>query len=252
MPESERGGLPVVRRIAVLLTALGPLAPSAPGAPAPAPPPAQTIPECVRLIQAGRFDEARGILEPLVSAHPDWGRAQFTLGLTFHKEKRYGAARPYFERALALEPEYQPAHLFTAWCYYYLGELALAKTQFEAVRAADAASAEAALGLGLIALDGGETAGATNRLEEAIRFARAASDGETEYRAQTRLGDLLAQGDAPGALDAAGTAYERAAALRPEAPEIWFKIARLRERQGNSSGAAEARARLERLRTPAP
>src|SRR5262245_30253260 len=50
-----------------------------------------------RLVLQGRVLEARAQLEVWRRENPQDGRAAFLLGLTYHREKRYGEARPLFE-----------------------------------------------------------------------------------------------------------------------------------------------------------
>src|SRR5262249_43217441 len=88
-------------------------APSPPAPPAPAAAPEQggddgspslgpQLELIARLITHGRTDDARTQLQEYRRAHPEDGRAAFLLGLTYHREKRYGQARPLFEEAARL------------------------------------------------------------------------------------------------------------------------------------------------------
>ena len=70
------------------------------------------------LIGRQQTDSARARLQPFIEAHPDDGQAAFLLGLTYHREKRYALARPWFESAEALAPDYHPTYHFSGWCLY--------------------------------------------------------------------------------------------------------------------------------------
>jgi tetratricopeptide (TPR) repeat protein len=207
--------------------------------------PADAIPKALAQIQRGEYEAARAALAPLVAAHPQWGRARFALALAWHKEKRYETARPLFERAIALEPAYAPAHLFFGWCLYYLGDLPAARREFGIYLAGEPDSADALIGAALVEMDDGHDTEAAARLERASSIAKQRGDAESEFRAQVRLGDLRAgRDDVAGAL----ACYGRAIELRPESAEAWFKVARARSRSGDEAGAAEAMKTAGRLR----
>src|SRR3990170_4071978 len=60
-------------------------------------PPPEILPHCLELIKQKRHEEARRLLIPVVSQHPDWPRANFYLALTYHRENRYEQARDLFK-----------------------------------------------------------------------------------------------------------------------------------------------------------
>ena len=80
-----------------------------------------------RLIEQHQTDTARAALGAYQYKHPDDGQAEFLVGLSFHREKRYGLARPHFGRAVELAPGFHPAYHFQGWCLYYLGEYRVVK-----------------------------------------------------------------------------------------------------------------------------
>jgi tetratricopeptide (TPR) repeat protein len=195
---------------------------------------------CFRLIEAGQFEAARARLEPIVAAHPRWQRALFLLALAHHEQKRYGEARPLFARALAADPssaDVLAIRLHYAWCLYYLGDAEGARREFESFVAERADYADAHFGLGLIAFDADDVAGATERFETAIRLAQAAGDVRREGKARARLADVLVR---TGELTRARTELETAVKLRPDAYEAYFKLSRVLERLGDAEGAARA------------
>lgn len=203
------------------------------------------------LIRQGRTAEARALLEPVVAAHPAWGRARFHLALTWHEEHRYALARPEFERAIALDPAYRPAKLFYGWCLYYLGDLEQAHARFQAYLADRPDDADATFALGLIALDQDDAVGARTEFERAIALAREQSDAPVEAKAQIRLADALLRDGTPDARAAAQRALERAVELEPRRPEAWFKLSRVLSLAGRTEAARDAAAKSQALRAEA-
>jgi hypothetical protein len=80
--------------------------PSPPVTPEPPAPPTLG-PELLAIaksIDQRQTDAARARLQAYLGRHPEDGCAEFLMGLTFHREKRYALARPRFERAVELTP----------------------------------------------------------------------------------------------------------------------------------------------------
>jgi len=207
-------------------------------------PPADFLPNCMKLIEQKRYAEARSLLEPVLAEHPDWPRAKFYLALTYHKENRYGAARELYERVLELDPQYHSVRLFYGWCLYYLGELGPARAMFEAFLAAKPDYPDAIFALGLIDFDSDEIESARARFLEAIELAEQKGDTRTEAKSRARLADLLVR---TGKLAAARAELERSIELNPRNYEAHFKLSRVLDRLGDSAGAAAARARHQQM-----
>ena len=143
---------------------------AATGGPArePAPPPVQTgsVPELqpapvslnarltaiFRLIGRRKTAEARKQLAAYLSDNADDGRAEFLVGLSYHREKSYGRARPHFVRATELSPGYHQTYHFLGWCLYYLGDARAARDAFEEHLAFVPDEGDSHFGIGLIYL----------------------------------------------------------------------------------------------------
>lgn len=218
------------------------------GTPAPVvqrelPPPASTelgprLVTAFRLIEAHRTETARADLGAYLEEFPDDGKAEFLLGLSYHREKRYSLARPHFARAVALEPGYHPAYHFQGWCLYWLGELPAAREAFEKHLHYTPDEGDSHFAIGLIDLD-------EDRLDEAAgRFRRAiALQKDTPQRrkdvakAHARLGDIHIRRDE---LEEARTQLQTATELWPEHYTAFYKLSRVLTRLGEPEAAAEA------------
>lgn len=217
--------------------ALPPTGGGPPAARAPLPPEG-FLESCLSLMQRQRYREARDRLLPVVGDHPGWGRAHFYLALTFHKEDRYAEALPLFDRAIELEPEYQPPRFYRAWCHYYLGDLAAARVGFESYLGLNPNYPDAIFALGLIDFDADDVGSARRRFERTIELALAKQDRATEAKARARLADVWVR---LNDVAAARQELDRSLALNPENHEAWFKLSRVLERLGDGPGAEGAR-----------
>lgn len=75
------------------------------------------------LVARGEFESARQQIHAFLEENPNSGEAKFLLGLSYHRQKKYGLAKPYFKEAVELSPLFHPALHFQGWCLYYLGEI---------------------------------------------------------------------------------------------------------------------------------
>jgi tetratricopeptide (TPR) repeat protein len=217
------------------------------GAPAPLPPPGE-MEQCSSLIRAGRFEEARARLAPIVAAHPGWQRATFLLGLSYHEEGRHAEARPLLARALALDatsPDAPALHLHLGWTMLQLGEVEGAREQFGRLLAVRPGYAEAHFALGLLDFDRDDLEAARSAFKQAIDLAHQTGDARIEGKARARLADVLVR---TGDLARAREELEAAVRLRPDAYEAYFKLSRVLERLGDAEGAKRARQRHDELR----
>jgi Tfp pilus assembly protein PilF len=220
--------------------AAAPAPSAAPTAAAPAKPP-PLGPELTAIAQAiGRqqTEAARESLEAYLQRHPDDGRAEFLMGLSFHREKQYAEARPRFERAIELTPEYHTTYHFLGWCLYYLGDMAGARAAFESHLAHMPTEGDSHFGLGLIDLD-------EDRLDDAeAQFRRAIELQQDNPRrrkdvskAHARLADVYMRRDD---LAAARTELETATRLWPHHYTAFYKLSRVLNRLGEAEAAEEA------------
>jgi tetratricopeptide (TPR) repeat protein len=207
----------------------------------------RSLAEAAALIELGRFDDARRLLEALASTPGHEHEARFGIALSLHKEERYAEARPLFEALLDAGPAFERAHMtlyFYAWCLYNLGEKDAARAAFEAFLALEPAEADAYFGLGLLALEANDPAGARTRFEESIQRAEAAKDPAQVAKACERLGDMH---DAEGRPKEALDAYVRCLQLDPSTTAAYLKLSNLQLRLGDEQGAARNKKRYEQL-----
>ena len=126
----------------------------------PTAPPA-TPPETLRtelapffdLIREGRTGPARVRVRKHLNLHPEDGQAHFLFGLSYHREKQYVEAEPYFADGRRFSPAFPPVHYFSGWCAYYRGALDDARAHFERYLELLPDVSDAWFGLGVIAYD---------------------------------------------------------------------------------------------------
>jgi tetratricopeptide (TPR) repeat protein len=190
-----------------------------------------------RLIAAGRAAQAREELLRHLEQFPDDGRAEFLLGLTFHREKSYALALPHLEKAAGLAPEYHPVHHFLGWCRYYLGDMPGSRSALlEHLRLAPG-EGDSHFALGLIDLDENRLDEAEAQFREAIRLQEARPERKREVsKAHARLADVYIRREN---LEAARVHLETSTALWPEHYTAFYKLSRVLRRLGRT-GEAEA------------
>lgn len=200
---------------------------------------------CLRLLSAQRFDEARALGKKLVASYPKSSRAHLMLALGYHKDRRYEAAEPWFERAMALDPQDHIVWSFYGWCLYNLGKTADARRVFEGFLKIQPEHADAHFALGLLDFDADDIVSSEKRFRSAIQYAQKAGGRADEAKARARLADVLVRTDR---LDQARQELERAVRLNPDLYGAYFKLSRVLQRLGDAQGAAQARRMHEQVR----
>jgi tetratricopeptide (TPR) repeat protein len=230
-------------------------------APAPQPQPGEDRARvALQLIARNHPDQAEPVARALLAAHPDQPRAAFVLGLSLHKQKRYGDAVPLFESALAganaIDPtrraEQFPEHAhvahFLGWARYYAGDLAGARGAFASHVAAVPTAGDSWYGLALVEIDEDQVDDAAAALERAyacLPEAERIDDARSRDRGKilARQGDLALRADRT---QDAIELYRRALRAWPDHYEVWAKVARCYDRLGDAEAAD--RARVEELK----
>ena len=87
------------------------------------------------------------------------------------RDNDQAAAVAYFERAIELNPDHAPTHLYIGAAYLLLEDLDRSEEHFTRAMELDQASINARIGLGRVALARGEAETAVTILEEAVRLA---------------------------------------------------------------------------------
>lgn len=220
----------------------------------PDPPPAQTVsvPEpqpspvslnarlttIFKLIGRRQTVEARNQLAAYLSDNTDDGRAEFLVGLSYHREKSYARARPHFVRATEHSPGYHQTYHFLGWCLYYLGDARAARDAFKEHLAFVPDEGDSHFGIGLIDLD-------EDRLDDAqVRFQKAIELQVNNQRrrrnvakAHVRLADVYVRRNQ---LEDARDHLETATSLWPQHYAAFYKLSRVRTRLGEAESAKEA------------
>ncbi len=208
-------------------------------------PPADFLPLCLKLIRQRQTARARELLEPVVADHPEWAKARFYLGLTYHREKRYERAAEQFKRSLELDPLYHPQRVYYGWCLYYLGDPEAAREMFEAYLEVKPDYPDALFALGLIAFDADEVASAQRLFERVIALAQTSKDAKTEAKGRARLADVLIRLDM---IKPAKAQLDRSIMLNPDNFEVYYKLSRVLERLGEREAAQAARLKHDEVR----
>ncbi|MBT8486349.1 MAG: tetratricopeptide repeat protein [Phycisphaerales bacterium] len=203
-----------------------------------------------RLIEARQTGPARVRLRKRLDRDQTDGQACFLFALSYHRERRYGLARPYFERALAHEPSFAPAWYFSGWASYYLGDIEAARVAFERHLLLTPDAGDSHFGLGLIALDEDRLDDAADRFETALEI-----HGDTPGRdkdrskAHARLADVFVR---RGHFEDAKAELETATTLFPDHYEAYYKLyrvhMRLEETEAADAALAKFHAARERVR----
>ncbi len=196
----------------------------------------------IQLVTAREFSAARTILEKLLEERPEAARVRFFLGLTFHKEGRYEAARKHYEVLLqsgSTFADYYKTQYFYGWSLYNLGEVNAARRGFEIYLESQPDSGDAHFGLGLIEFDEGHLKLAGKHFLRAISLA--AGNPGLIAKSRTRLADVLAQ---QNRLEEAKKELELATRLRPQQYNAHYKLYQVSLQLGQEE---EARAALERF-----
>lgn len=193
------------------------------------------------LLQAEDFHGAAEVLQAGCKMVPNSAQLQLALGVAYYGQRRFPEAIDRFLQTTRLAPEVEQPYAFLGKLLGQAGdrlpEMAGAFQTFlkNNPKSRNAQFLYAKL---LLALDEGDTA-------EAERLLRLASSGaEGLWEANLELGVLLAkQRKYPEAAEE----LQRSIELNPREASSHYHLARVYDRLGNASGAAEERSRHEQL-----
>jgi tetratricopeptide (TPR) repeat protein len=203
-----------------------------------------------KLLRSAQYPSAEAVARAMVKERSDDLRAGFYLGLALHKEKRHGEALAYLERASAGPadsfPEAAHAVHYLGWCRYYLGDLPGARIAFTTHANAFPNYDDTQFALGLIAYEEDRVIDAEAYFRRALQLL-GEQQGAARERAKNlaRLGDVLLRQDR---LPEAEQCYRQAVELFETHGEAWSKLARVLDRLGRASDAANARARQAEIK----
>ncbi len=190
------------------------------------------------LISQEQLGPARDRVTDYLQQNPQAGQAQFLLGLTYHREKRYALARPHFAKATEFSPQFHPTYHFYGWCLYYLGETEQARTAFREHLRLAPTEGDSHFALGLLAMDADQLDEAERRFRKAIELQ---ADNPRRRRdvakAHARLGDLYIRRER---LELAKGHLLDATNLWPEHYAAYYKLHLVLNRLGEPEAAEEA------------
>jgi len=192
------------------------------------------------LSHRGATAEAIADLRLVVGFQPSFAEAQTLLGQLLATEGQTAEGLVHLNAALDVDPANARARYQRAQLYALQGRLDLAAQDFEALLPTTPASPIFS-GLAAVRLRQGRPA-------EAVELAQHA----TEKNAQQAEGwDVLGQAlCAVGQLDAADAAVARGVAANPNAADLWYRLAKIRQQRGDVVGARAAAARALQLLPP--
>jgi tetratricopeptide (TPR) repeat protein len=156
--------------------------------------------DAFRQLGSGNFAGCRAIASEVLANSPTpatRARAEFVLGLGYHKAKQYADARTHFELAAA-GAEFTDKHAlpyYQAWCCFWLGDMDSAERFFE-LHLTQREEGDSHFGLGVIALERGLQEPAEKQLTKALELfeARVAAGNAVAARdvakAHARLADV--------------------------------------------------------------
>ena len=203
-----------------------------------------------KLLRSAQYPSAEAVARSMVKEHPEDLRAGFYLGLALHKEKRHGEALSYLERASAAPadsfPEAAHAVHYLGWCRYYLGDLPGARVAFTTHANAFPKYDDTQFALGLIAYEEDRVIDSEAYFRRALELL-GEQQGAARERAKNlaRLGDVLLRQDR---LPEAEQCYRQAVEIFETHGEAWSKLARVLDRLGRASDAANARVRQAEIK----
>lgn len=190
------------------------------------------------LISENQLGLARDRVTDYLQQSSDSGQAQFLLGLTYHREKRYALARPHFAKAAELSPQFQPTYHFYGWCLYYLGKTEQARTAFQDHLRLAPTEGDSHFALGLLAMEDDQLDEAERRFHQAIELQIDNPRRRPDVaKAHARLGDLYIRQER---LDAAQAQLETATNLWPQHYAAYYKLHLVLNRLGETEAAEEA------------
>lgn len=208
----------------------------------------------IQKIGEGRLEAARGLALDHLEEHGQDGQAAFLVGLSFEKAGNFGAARPWFQRALRDAPDYFILHDYLGRTQLMLGQLEAARHEFEAFAGIDPLEPKAVYGLGLIELEHTRLEPAATEFRRALElFEILKKENPPMYRARAseraqcyaRLADVHFARDE---YEAARENLLQATTIAPDNISAFYALSLVHRRIGDDASADRALARYETRR----
>jgi tetratricopeptide (TPR) repeat protein len=155
-------------------------------------------------------------------------------------------------RALKLEPGFLETYFHAGYALFNVGRLPEARAALAVYARYEPDEPSVPFGQGLVEIEADRPDAAERFIQRAIdlaskKLATAQDPRPVDAdlgRYYARLGDVYVRRDETAL---AREAFEKAAKLRDDMPEIWSKLALVRERMGDSEAAKAARAKYDEL-----
>lgn len=208
-----------------------------------------------RALKAGQYAECRREVAAYLQRAGSSARtaqAEFMIGLSYHRPRIFGEARPHFARAIELEPGFFATYYFYGYCLFNLGRLEEADAALATYLRWRPDEPDAIFGQGLVAIEADRVDDAERLILRAIELTEAKRrQGDTSAglkkdaaRYQSRLADVYLRRDD---LVQAKKSLERAIELWPEFFESWNKLHKVQTRLGDTAAAEKALAKYQEL-----
>lgn len=110
----------------------------------------QKFDAAMKLVSAGKQDEAALQLERLANDYPTLAAPLINAGLLYLKANQFETAKHAFERALQRDAKSAPANNYLGVCYRNLGKFKEAQAAYQAALASDETYAPAHLNIGVL------------------------------------------------------------------------------------------------------
>ncbi|MFT7667473.1 MAG: Tfp pilus assembly protein PilF [Planctomycetota bacterium] len=181
-----------------------------------------------------------------LKAHPNDAQANLMIGLSHYRADNHGAARPFFETALALDPNYYITHDYLADALFMLGDMTGSREHYELFASFSPAVPKTYVRLGMIDLEETHVEQAVEQFNHALLlYENSGKKGPAVYEAQraelaavhARLGDVFfARSD----YEAARDELLKSTQIWPRNISAFFTLSLVYRRLGEDVLASEA------------
>lgn len=191
------------------------------------------------LIESDQTGPARVRIRQWLEKHASDSRGEFLMGLSYHKEKRYGRALKWFNQSILHQPVYPPAWHFLGWAHYYLGNPVDSRRAFKRHLQLDPTEGDSHFAMGLLAIEDWQLDKAEYHLIRAIDLQSSRPDRVKGIsKAKARLSEVIEHRD--GDIPKATTLLKESVELYPDHYEAWYRLARIFGKQGHEAKARHA------------
>jgi len=195
---------------------------------------ASSVESAWNLASKGERKEAVRVLRELLKNTPDNVDARLLLGSLLTEEKDSPGAIAQLTEAVRLRPRSAEAHNALAEAYVASGDAKMARGEFERTLAVDPGFAPAHVSLGQILLEAREFPQAAQHLDRAIQLLGNSADAADAHYLRAKINS--AQNQSPQAAEHLTAAVK----LRPDFAEAWSDLGQARKALNDGPGALDA------------